>query len=156
MAKITEMGFQADEAAAALRQNNGNFQQALDTLLRQGPRGGARDGPGSARQAKFESDRGDRGRGRRERKDEDSVGKDTLSFLFLTDLAFCVCSQNGHFYQQFIHSFQIVIIASIILLNIKSDVKMCQVDLLKHVCEKLPVKSWEVILVTRQIAKVRW
>jgi len=75
-----EMGFRADDATAALKQNNGNFEDALDSLLRPGPRG---RGAGPGRQMSFESDRGDRGRGRRDRKEENGVGKSLLKSLTL-------------------------------------------------------------------------
>ena len=70
IARITEMGFRAEEASAALKSNNGNVQQAIDSLLsnRRGP-GGGRGGP--SRQFSNESRDSDRGRGRRDRRDDD-------------------------------------------------------------------------------------
>ena len=70
IARITEMGFRADEASAALRSSNGNVQQAIDALLN---RRSVPTGRGTARQSSYESRDGDRGagRGRRERKDDD-------------------------------------------------------------------------------------
>jgi len=69
IAKITEMGFRADEAATALRLHNGNVQQAIDYLLTRKKPGGPN------RQSSYESDRGgDRGRGRRDRRDDDGGG----------------------------------------------------------------------------------
>ena len=48
MAKIVEMGFTAEQAGMALRQNNGNVQQAIDALLNprftsRGPQRDSRD-----------------------------------------------------------------------------------------------------------------
>ncbi|WAQ98956.1 TDRD3-like protein [Mya arenaria] len=74
IAKIVEMGFQAEDATSALKQSGGNFQQALDSLLSgrvlPGRSGFGRGGPN--RQGSYESDRG-RG-GRRERRDDDTGG----------------------------------------------------------------------------------
>ena len=71
IARITEMGFRAEEASAALKSSNGNVQQAIESLLsnRRGPAG--RGGP--SRQYSNESRDSDRGmgRGRRERREED-------------------------------------------------------------------------------------
>lgn len=75
IAKVMELGFKADDAVAALKQYNGNVEQAIDSLLRQGTRGQGRQVGGPNRQASFESDRGDRGRGRRERKEENGPGE---------------------------------------------------------------------------------
>lgn len=70
------MGFRPEEAVNALKLNNGNVSQAIEHLLKNkgsGPRD-KRSVPGAGfnKQANYDSDRGDRGRGRRDRRDEDS------------------------------------------------------------------------------------
>jgi hypothetical protein len=101
VAKITEMGFKAEEANNALRISNGNVQQALDYLLKGGGSMDRRSQGGPNRQSNYESgdrrgqggpnrqssyeDRkpqgvmnrqtnndSDRGRGRRDRRDDDT------------------------------------------------------------------------------------
>ncbi|XP_060585964.1 tudor domain-containing protein 3-like [Ruditapes philippinarum] len=101
VAKITEMGFKAEEANNALRISNGNVQQALDYLLKGGGSMDRRSQGGPNRQSSYESgdrrgqggpnrqssyeDRkpqgvmnrqsnndSDRGRGRRDRRDDDT------------------------------------------------------------------------------------
>lgn len=98
---ITEMGFKIEEATNALKMNNGNVGQAIDFLLKGGTRdrrpqgdqnrssgyesGDRRQQGGPNRQSAYDSDKkpqgvanrqtsyeSDRGRGRKDRRDEDS------------------------------------------------------------------------------------
>lgn len=70
MAKIVEMGFRADDAVSALKQQNGSFQDALDSLLSgshfRGGGFGGRGGRAGGGSSDF--------RGRRDRTDDDSGG----------------------------------------------------------------------------------
>ncbi|XP_052279000.1 tudor domain-containing protein 3-like isoform X2 [Dreissena polymorpha] len=75
VARIIDMGFNAESAVAALKQKNGDVEMALESLLSGEPPRGI--GRGSNRQSGFDSDRGGRGGrgGRRERKDEGNAGR---------------------------------------------------------------------------------